>query len=59
MKTYVVGSPLKHIAETLGMSTHNIHFHGEMRKLSCGYPFLSGPMTDRKYVLIGLMINDY
>ena len=28
------------------MSTHNIHFHGEIRELFCGYSFLSGPMND-------------
>ena len=26
------------------MSTHNIHFCGEKRKLLCGYPLLSGAM---------------
>ena len=24
------------------MSTHNICFHGEIRKIICGYPLLSG-----------------
>ena len=26
------------------MSTHNICFHGEIRKIICGQPFLSGNM---------------
>ena len=26
------------------MSTHNISFHGEMRKILSGYPLLSGAM---------------
>ena len=34
MKTYVVGTHLKHLAEVLLMSTHNICFRGEMRKIS-------------------------
>ena len=28
------------------MSTHNICFHGEIIKILCRYPFLSGTMTD-------------
>ena len=28
------------------MSTHNIIFHGEIRKVSCGYTLLSGAMTE-------------
>ena len=27
------------------MSTHNICFSGEIRKMFCGYPFLSGAMV--------------
>ena len=27
------------------MSTHNICFHEEIRKILCGYPFLSGAMA--------------
>ena len=26
------------------MSTHNICFHGEIRKILCGFPLLSGAM---------------
>ena len=28
------------------MSTHNICFHGEIRKILCGYPHLSVAMTE-------------
>ena len=28
------------------MSTHNICFHGEIRKILCGYPLLSVAMID-------------
>ena len=43
MKTYVVGTHLKHLAEALLMSTHNICFRGLIRKI-CGYPLLSVAM---------------
>ena len=33
MKTYVMGTYLKRLVETLPMSTHNIYFQREMRKL--------------------------
>ena len=32
MKTYVVGTHQKHLHKVLLMSTHNICFHGEIRK---------------------------
>ena len=32
MKTYVVGTHQKHLGEVLLMTTHNICFHGEIRK---------------------------
>ena len=35
---------LEALAEALLMSTHNICFHGEIRKILCGYPLLSGAM---------------
>ena len=28
------------------MSTHNIHLHGEIRKMLCGYPLLSVAMPE-------------
>ena len=31
--------------EVLLMNTHNICFHGEIRKKKCGYPLLSVAMT--------------
>ena len=35
-------SPQKHFStEALLMSTHNICFHEEIRKIFCGYPLLS------------------
>ena len=34
------------LSEVLLMSTHNICFHGEIRKVLCGYPLLSGAMHD-------------
>ena len=40
MKTYVLGTHLKHLAEALLTSTHNICFHGGIRKLLSGYPFI-------------------
>ena len=33
-KIYVVGTPQKCLSEVLLMCTHNIHFYGEIRKLS-------------------------
>ena len=44
MKTYVVGTHSKRLAKALLMSTHNICFHGEIRKISCWYPCLSETM---------------
>ena len=35
---------LKVLGEALLMSTHNICFRGEIRKILCGYPFLSVAM---------------
>ena len=32
-------------AEALLMSTHNIRFHREIRKILCGYPLLSVAMS--------------
>ena len=32
IKAYVVGTHLKHLIEALLMSTHNICFHGEIKK---------------------------
>ena len=37
MKTYVVGTHEKRITEALLMSTHNICFCRELRKISVGY----------------------
>ena len=45
IKTYVVGTHQKHLGETLLMSTHNIWFRGEIRKMLCGYPLLSVAMV--------------
>ena len=33
MKTYVVGTHLNHLSETVQMSTHNICFHWKIRKI--------------------------
>ena len=41
MKTYVVGTHYKHLGEALLMSTNNICFHAEIRKIICCYPLLS------------------
>ena len=38
MKTYVVGTHKKRLMETLPLITHNICFHGEIRKILSGYP---------------------
>ena len=42
MTTCVVGIHLKGLAEELLMSTHNIYFHREIKKMLHGYPHLSG-----------------
>ena len=37
------------------MSTHNICFHGEIRKILCGYPLLSvamGPFLELKSCIV-------
>ena len=39
-----MGIHLKCLTEVLLMSTYNIWFHGEVRKILCGYPLLSGAM---------------
>ena len=52
MKTYEVGTHKKCLAQALLMSTHNICFHGEIRKILCGYPLLTVAMfrmSDRQY----------
>ena len=33
---------IRKACEVLLMSTHNICFHGEISKIFCGYPLLSG-----------------
>ena len=38
MKTYILGTHQKRLAEALLMSTHNICLHGEIRKILPGYP---------------------
>ena len=43
-KTYVAGTHRKRLGEALLMSTHNICFHAEITKVTCGYPLLSGDM---------------
>ena len=43
-KTYLVGTHQKRLNEALLMSTHKIHFDGEIRKIFCGYSILSGAM---------------
>ena len=34
------------------MSTHNMCFHGEIRKIFCGYPLLSGALGSTGVMLI-------
>ena len=47
------------------MRTHNICFHGEITKMSCGYPLLSRAMslvteTFKKYLfLLDRLISDH
>ena len=43
-KTYVVGTHCKHLTDVLIVSTHNICFPGEIRKIFSPYPLLSGAM---------------
>ena len=38
------------------MSTHNIHFRGEMRKIICGYPLLSVAMLEPHFHLNPLAV---
>ena len=45
------------LAEVLLMHTHNICFHGEIRKILCGYSILSQAMN--KYLEEGLSKNKY
>ena len=46
VKRYVVDIHQKRLAEGLLMSTHNISFHGEIRKILSGYPsYWSGTMN--------------
>ena len=58
MKTYVVGTHQKRLAEALLMSTHNICFCQEIRKILCGYLLLSVAMWRlRNYcALIGVYV---
>ena len=51
MKTYVVGTHSKRLAEVLLMSTHNIYFHEEIPSYS------SGAMN--KYLEEGLIKSEY
>ena len=37
-KTYVVGTNEKCLTKALFMSTHNVYFHQEIRKIQCGCP---------------------
>ena len=45
-KTYIVGTHQKHLGEALLMSTHNICFRGEIRKIITWYALLSRPMKE-------------
>ena len=59
MKTYVVGTHYKDPAEALLMSTYNICFHGEIRKLR-GTSFLSGAKLGQSTTKSDLLlINTY
>ena len=40
INTYVVGTHKKRLTGALLMSTHNICFCGELRKIFCGYSYL-------------------
>ena len=53
VKTYVVGTHQKCLSEGLLMSTHNICFRGEIRKILCGYPLLSVAMDLWKNIYRG------
>ena len=33
------------------MSTHNIRFYGQISKILCGYPLLSGSVVNKKISL--------
>ena len=50
-KTYVVGTHQKGLGEVLLMSTHNICFRWEIRKILCGYPLLSVTMLAHFMIL--------
>ena len=39
------------------MSTHNIHFRGEIRKILCGYPLLSVAMSYTVKVMSSRSVN--
>ena len=41
------------------MSTHNICFCGEIRKILCGYPLLSVAMADIPYLELQTTITFY
>ena len=45
-----------HVNSTVAllMSTHNICFHGEIRKILCGYPLLSVAMLDAGFQQVSL-----
>ena len=47
----VVGTHNKHLIELLLMSTHNICFHGEIRKIFTGYPFFLQAISILHYSL--------
>ena len=56
MKTFVVGTHSKRLAEALLMSTHNICFCGEIRKILCGYLLLTVAMNSNRFLGASLSI---
>ena len=61
-KTYVVGTHLKRLTEALLMSTHNICFCREVRKILYGYPLLSVAMvmgTYKKFLSEVLLLSTH
>ena len=55
-KNLCCGTHSKHLSEALLMSTHNIPFHREIRKIIlCGYHHLSGAMLDVSLLVLDEM----
>ena len=48
---------IRSATEALLMSIHNIHFHRDIRKIYCGYPFINLELWSRRLTFISIVLK--